>query len=88
MESEPPSDSGRWGWGPPMAKEQKIRDLTAVKESLEQEQIWRNRIAQKHGWSIHPNDMELTDAERRVVLLAWELGAPQPYPDRRSDETA
>jgi hypothetical protein len=87
MENEPPSDSGRWGWGPRLTEEQKIRDLTYLKKVLDEEQDRRNAIAYEHGWAIHPNDMELTDAERRVVLLAWELGAPQPYPDRESDET-
>ena len=64
-----------------MTEDQKHRLLRAVKESLEQERIWRDQKAAEHGWTIHPNDMELEGAERQAMIEAFVTGKPQPEYD-------
>jgi len=58
------------GWD----EDKKMRLLCAVVESLKDEQRWRDAVAAKHGWPVHPNDMELETAEKKKVLAAWEAG--------------
>ena len=57
-------------------EDKKGRLLGAVVESLRYEQRRRDRIAAEHGWSVHPNDMELEPDEKAKVLAAWEAGEP------------
>jgi len=57
-------------------REENATLLRAVVESLKDEQRRRDRIAAEHGWSVHPNDMELDPEEKKKVLAAWEAGEP------------
>jgi hypothetical protein len=57
---------------------QRDRLLTAFAESQKQEQEWRDQKAQDHGWTVHPNDINLEDHEREAMREAWRTGAPQP----------
>ena len=51
--------------------------LRAVKESLDQEQIWRDRVAKEHGWPHHPNDMDwLSDEQRKDMLRVFTERGP------------
>jgi len=54
--------------------------LRAVKESLDQEQIWRDRVAKEHGWPHHPNDMDwLNDEQRKDMFKVF--GERGPFKD-------
>lgn len=60
-------------------KEQRLRDLALVAESLEHEQNLRNEVALAHGWPVHPNDVEdLTPKQQAEMLEAFRLKQPPP----------
>ena len=55
-------------------EDKKLRLLRAVVDSLKDEQRWRDAVAAKHGWPVHPNDMELEPEDKAKMLAAWSAG--------------
>lgn len=53
------SDDDAWD------EDKKMRLLRAVVESLRDEQRWRDAVAAKHGWPVHPNNTETEDDPTR-----------------------
>lgn len=62
----------------PLSAERKAIDLRYLKKTLEDEQRLRDAIAKEHGWSKHPNDLELEPEQMKIVLEAWEQKKPPP----------